>query len=149
MENLEAVTVWRNKQKDPASLNYPTTVWEGYQASSKRTDERAKDRKPSKLKQTEAELQRALGRVEELESIGQQYGIIADEVEEPEEERPFRTELRRLLANRGQRRFRTQAKQRRYDELVAQIKTLTLQLNELEEEDEGDDFESPREGASH
>jgi|HubBroStandDraft_6_1064221.scaffolds.fasta_scaffold177383_2 hypothetical protein len=49
LQNLDAVTAWRNKQKNPEALNHPSTVWRKF------VKERQSSPKPSRRRRATLE----------------------------------------------------------------------------------------------
>jgi chromosome segregation ATPase len=66
MEHREAVEEWRQRQRNPSSLNNPDHVWRGFQKSAYWQDRRDANRKPSRL---EVALAAALAHIEELDAV--------------------------------------------------------------------------------
>jgi hypothetical protein len=75
MDCLPEVEKWRSLQENRDELNHPSTVWNGFQRSSRQQDERDQHRKPNRAEQAEIDLALALERevqkdayIEELEA---------------------------------------------------------------------------------
>jgi chromosome segregation ATPase len=97
MEHREAVEEWRQRQRNPSSLNNPDHVWRGFQKSAYWQDRRD-DRRPSRLDVAKVELAIARAHIDELETANERQREEIERLQDGlEAERRHSAELERLI----------------------------------------------------
>ena len=89
MEHLADVETWRAKQKDPSTLNHPTSVWRGFQRSSKGQDDKDRKKSASSAQQLKEELTNALVELHNREVEVEQLRAHIEDLEASREVNPL------------------------------------------------------------
>ena len=89
MEHLADVETWRAKQKDPLALNHPTSVWRGFQRSSKGQDNKDRKKSAARAQQTKEELALALVELHNREVEVEQLRAHIEDLEASREVNPL------------------------------------------------------------